>query len=205
MRTDRTQRGEHRPCGRDVVVLDERLVAETHAVVDAAADAHRVLLQCAKAGQRLAAVADLRLGALHRVDPLRRGGRDARQVAQNIEHRPFGGEQPARRGVDGEHGLPRHDAVAVVGAVDHPVVIRSDHLVEDEKSDVESGDGPGLPGNDRRGGGRVCGHGGVRGDVGSVAQVLVEGAHDQRARLLEIEAGGQGGGHISSLLSVAVW
>ena len=60
------------PAGRDdVVVLDQRRVRQRHPVVDAAAAAHRVLLQRAQPGRRLAGVADRGAGAGDRVDPAR--------------------------------------------------------------------------------------------------------------------------------------
>ena len=69
------------PARRDhVVVLDHRRVGQRHPVVDAAAAAHRVLLQRPQARRGLAGVADRRLGALQRVGPAR-GWRWRRRTA----------------------------------------------------------------------------------------------------------------------------
>ena len=95
-RADRLERRRHSPGGDDVVVLHERGVRQRHAVVDAAAAAHGVLLEHPQARRGLAGVAHLGAGALERVGPLRGRGRDAGEVAEQVERGALGGEQVAR-------------------------------------------------------------------------------------------------------------
>ena len=85
------QRGVHRRADaarrRDVVFLDQDAVVEREPLVRAAADAHRVLLRQAQAGQRLARVEDARARAFDRIDETARRGRDARQQLQEVQRR----------------------------------------------------------------------------------------------------------------------
>ncbi len=62
---------------RDVVVLDQDRVVEAEAMIEAAAAAHRVFLQRAQAGRRLARAADARLGVRDQLHEVGRLGRDA--------------------------------------------------------------------------------------------------------------------------------
>src|SRR5438046_10016689 len=63
--------------GGEVVVLDENRAREIHAMVDAAAGAHGVLLEYAPPRRRLARVEDLDLRAFDDVHETRRQRRDA--------------------------------------------------------------------------------------------------------------------------------
>src|SRR5699024_12792372 len=63
------QRGDDAAGSGDVVVLDQRFVAQAIAVVHAATAGHGVLLQVAQARDGLAGVADPRARALDGVDP----------------------------------------------------------------------------------------------------------------------------------------
>ena len=67
-----------------------RRVGQRHAVVHAAAAAHRVLLQRAQPGSGLAGVPDPAPGAGHRVDPAPGRGGDAGQPAEQVERGALG-------------------------------------------------------------------------------------------------------------------
>ena len=90
-----------RPCDaagrRDVVVLDERRVAEAHTVIDPAAASHRVLLELPKTRQRLPRVAHATARSFDRTNPGAGRGRDPREVRHEIEHGPLGDQQRAQR------------------------------------------------------------------------------------------------------------
>ena len=102
----------HRPRGDHVVVLDHRDVVQPHALVDAAAAAHRVLLERAQPRGRLAGVEHARARALERVRPAARVGRDARRPRREVEQRPLGDEQHLHG--TGQHGQARRRAATRV-------------------------------------------------------------------------------------------
>ena len=83
------------PEAAQVVVLHEHQVGERPAVVDAAAGAHRRLLERAEPGQRLACLADARAAFERRDEPVGRGG-DTREVAQEVERGALAGEHRAQ-------------------------------------------------------------------------------------------------------------
>ena len=102
------------PAGRrDVVVLDERGVAESHPVVAAAAAPHGVLLQLAQPRGGLAGVPDRAAGAGQGVGPGAGRGGDPGQVSEEVEQGPFGPEQLAHRGGDADQLGARLDPVTV--------------------------------------------------------------------------------------------
>jgi hypothetical protein len=113
-----------------VVVLDQRRVTQSHSVVDTAADAHRVLLQRPQPRQRLARVADLCVRPGHRLDPGRRRRRDAGQMADQVEHRPLGGQEPLRRCLRNQNHAARIEPLAVLDAVFQPMAVLAEHLIE---------------------------------------------------------------------------
>ncbi len=143
--------------GDDVVVLDERGVGQRHAVVDAAAAPHGVLLERAQPGRRLAGVADARAGAVDRVDPGGGERRDAGQVAQQVERGALGGEQRPHGTVGLEHRLPAHGPLAVGGqrAQLHP----GHDDVEDRHRDADTGERPVGPRDEGRHPAQVGRHG----------------------------------------------
>ena len=113
----------HRAGGDHVVVLDHRDVVQAHALVRAAAAAHRVLLQRAQPRGRLAGVEHLRARALQRVRPPARVRRDARRAAGQVEQGPLGDEEhldPARAAPRGRRrappGSPSATRCSTVGA-----------------------------------------------------------------------------------------
>src|SRR5436309_967488 len=92
----------------EVVVLDEHAVGKAAAMVDAAARAHRGLLEGAQAGGGLARVADARLAVRGpHVAPGEAG--DARQVAQEVERRALAGEDRGQRPLDAADDLAGDD------------------------------------------------------------------------------------------------
>src|SRR5204863_9127886 len=101
--------------GEYVIVLDQGGVRQRHAVIDAAAATHRVLLQGTQPGQRLAGVTDHRAGPGDGVHPAPGERGHAAQVAEQVECRAFGGEDVSDRTGHGEHDLPRCGGTAVRG------------------------------------------------------------------------------------------
>ena len=80
-------------------------VVQTGAVVRAAAAAHRVLLERAQAGRRLARVEDARGRALGQLDEAARERGDPAQAADEVERDALAGEDRPRRAFDdGEDG-----------------------------------------------------------------------------------------------------
>ena len=75
----------------EVIVLDEHAVAEAHAMVVAAATAHRVFLQQPPARRRLARVQHLTRQSGHGLDVACRRGGDAAEPLQKVQRRPFAG------------------------------------------------------------------------------------------------------------------
>ena len=101
---DSLRAGEHgRDAARDcdVVVLDQNRVVETEAVIEAAAATHRIFLQRAQPRRGLAGAANPRACVSDQLYEGRRLGRDAGQVAEEIERGALGGEQGARIRLDG--------------------------------------------------------------------------------------------------------
>ena len=92
--------GLSKPAGEgDVVLLDQDRVVEAHAVVHPAAGADRGLLERAQQRRRLAGVEDHGAPALRprRLDEAGGQGRDAGEVAEQVERDALAGEQAARR------------------------------------------------------------------------------------------------------------
>src|SRR5262249_40438103 len=84
------EHGAYAAGDRDVVVLDQDRVVEPEAVVEAAAAAHRVFLQCAQAGRGLARAADPRLGVGDEAHELGRRAGDAGEMADEVERGALG-------------------------------------------------------------------------------------------------------------------
>src|SRR5690606_7313965 len=156
------------------VVLDQGRVGEGHAVVHAAAAAHRVLLQAAQSGGGLAGVADLGAGALEGVGPGTGGGGDTGEAAQDVEGAALGGEQVTGAGGDGQEHLAGFHAVAVLGVPLDLELLGADDG-EDRLGDAQSRDHARLAGGEVGGGDGVLGDGGDGGDVLAVGQVLLDG------------------------------
>ena len=108
-RTHRRDRRGHPARRGDVVVLDQGCVAQSHPVVLAAAAPHGVLLEQPQPGRGLAGVPDHRPGSRHRVRPGPGRGRDAGQVAEEVEHGPLRAEHRHGRAADPQHRVPRLD------------------------------------------------------------------------------------------------
>ena len=97
------------PQGREVVVLHQHGVGQVEAVVVAAADPHRVLLQHAQPGRGLAGV-DQPGGKPAQARDERRGRRrDAAQPLDEVQGRPLAGQQRARRPLDAGDDVARAD------------------------------------------------------------------------------------------------
>ncbi len=69
-------------------------------------------------------------------------GRDARQVAQQVEHRAFDGQQPPYRTFGGQHDVAGLHAIAV-GSDDRHLCARA---LKHQRGDLEAGHHPGRPG-----------------------------------------------------------
>src|SRR5512133_3170265 len=76
-----------------VVVLDQNPVVEREPVVFSASAAHRIFLERAQSGRRLARIEDLRTGVGHRLDVASREGGDARQTAEQVERQALAREE----------------------------------------------------------------------------------------------------------------
>ena len=101
---DPGERRRHAARGQLVVVLDHGHVVEAHALVVAAADPDRVLLQRPQARRGLAGVQHGGLGAGQRVGPAAGVRGHPGHAAEQVERGPLGGEQgPGRAGDHGEH------------------------------------------------------------------------------------------------------
>ena len=78
---------------------------------------------------------------------------------------------------------------AVLDAIDDPVSVSSQDLVEHQERDVDTGDHAWLTRDHRRGDDRVGWHRRDRRDVGTVAEVLVERAKDRGLGFLDLDVG----------------
>ena len=181
--THRTQRGDHRSRRGHMVVLDQCCIPEAHPVIGTATDAYRVLLQRPQAGQSLAGVSDLCLRSLHGGHPGGGGGGDSGKVAEDVEQGALGGQQSPGGALDAQQRLALLDVRPVRHPLEYPVAVGSEDLVEHHQRDVHPGDYTGFAGHQSRLGAGISGHRRDRGDVGSVAQVLVEAAADRHERL----------------------
>ena len=105
------RRGD-RAGGHDVIFFDEYAVEQTHAVIAAAADPHRIFLCRTQAGYGLAGVqqAAIRAFEQHRIGMRGRGG--AGEQLQEIERRALAREQGAGRTLEGEQEPIGGDRVA---------------------------------------------------------------------------------------------
>ena len=191
--THSAQRCAHRSRGGDVIVFDQRSVTEPHAMVDAATRAHRILLQITHARQRLSRVTNLRSRSVDGVDPLCCRGGYPREMTRQVECRALRGEQSGGRRVNRQHHVARCDSRAVGNRGGHLVRPDTDDLVENSKYDGQPGDHSERTADDLRVDRRACGHRRRGGDVGSVAQILVQCRSDQRPDLVgdgEVEFSG---------------
>ncbi len=82
-------RGAHAAGDGDVVVLDQHGVIQAEPVVRSAADPHRVFLREPQPRHGLAGAAHLRPGAGDGVGDAARAGRDAAEVAEEVQRRPL--------------------------------------------------------------------------------------------------------------------
>jgi hypothetical protein len=182
--------------GQDVVFLDQDAVVEADALVLAAADLDRVLLGQAQARQGLAGIEDFRLAALYRFHVAPRGGGGGGEGLQEVEGRPFGGEQGPGGAADFAQHLAFADAGAFLGAPGdfHPRVHLPEAFLEPGRAAQDGllprhdvGDGHFLGGDQLsgevagagvflQGGGDVGADGG--GEVGEAHGVLGERIRD---------------------------
>ena len=103
-----------RPATRRWLSLIEDPVVEPEAVVPAASAAHRVLLERAQSGRRLARVEDLRAGAVDRVDVAAREGGDAREAAEQVERQALAARAARGRGPRVARSRPRSASPSAV-------------------------------------------------------------------------------------------
>ncbi len=83
-----------------MVVLDEHGVVQAHAVVPAAAGPNRPLLERPEERGRLPRVDDRRARPFDPLHQGARGGRDPREVAQEIQSHPLAREQGSGRALE---------------------------------------------------------------------------------------------------------
>ena len=173
----------------DVVVLDEDLVVEAHAVVNSTADDHRPLLEEPQAGGRLACVqhpSASSVQGVHRL-PGRRG--DPAHALHEVEGKPLGCQDLRRRSFHPRHHDPGRHAVPVFCQLVESHVRRP--VGEDGLGDVQTGQHPlGLDEESSRlpGIGR---HAGFRGDI-SRADILRPRRRDGLAHRLRQRRKGVG-------------
>ena len=143
----------------EVVVLQEHEVRQRTTVVHSPTRAHRGLLERTQAGQRLAGVEHPHLVAGREHEPVR-GGRDTRQVAQEVECRPLAGEHRPQRPGDGtDLGARAREPAVVDQPVDlHGGVELGEHLgrARGARDDAfaahdDLGDGPRVARHERGG------------------------------------------------------
>ena len=102
------------PTGQsDVVVLHEDGVVQPHAMVDAAPVADRGLLQRTKSGGGLACVDDPDARAVHQIDHAGSARRHGRETSEEVQGRPFGGDDGAGRSGDLADDITGFDAITV--------------------------------------------------------------------------------------------
>ena len=160
---------------RDMVVLDQHRVVQAEAVVPAAADADRVLLEETEPGRGLARVGHRRARAGHGVHVAPRHRRHARQPLQQVEREPLAREDRRRR-----PGEP-HEPGRALDA--RPVVdlrVRDDARVEfgeHRRGDRQPGDDARLARDDPPAGRLPGGHGPGGRDVAAADVLLEEPAH----------------------------
>ena len=99
---------------REVVVLDENCVIETDPVGPATASPGGIFVEEPPAGNRLAGVVDPAVRPGHRIDEPAGGRGHPRHPAEDVEHRPFGGEDAPGRADEPGHNRPPPDTIAVV-------------------------------------------------------------------------------------------
>ena len=160
---------------RRVVLLDEDGVEQADAVVRAPAGGDRRLLERPQARRRLARVEDPRTGPFDLANAPRGEGRDARELLQEVERRPLGGEDRPGRPVDLKHrpALAPHPLVDETG--------RANIGIEPAKrflGDLEPVDDARLLLRDPSARPRPCGNGRLRRQIAR-ADVLAEGAGDE--------------------------
>src|SRR5437868_2272231 len=99
----------------DVVVFDEHAIIQPEAVVEAAADRHRVLFKSAQSGRRLARVNDLCASAFDGVNITFCKRRDTGQPLQKVERRALAHQQNVGGAFDARELGAGSDGVAVKG------------------------------------------------------------------------------------------
>ncbi len=166
------------PCAGDVVLLDQDLIVEPGAVVDAPADAHGVLLQGPPSRGGLAGVEERDAVPRTAAKPAHVSG-DSAEPAQEVQDHPLPREQRGEGAVDAQDLATRVDPVALRGpggAADAGRELGEDRIGEEEPADDgrAAGDDPGAS-LELRWDARL------RGDV-AAADVLVEGQANQRRR-----------------------
>ena len=102
-------------------------------------------------------------------------------MADQVQHRPLGGQQALCRRIDDQHHPARIEARTVIDALFQPVAVRAEHLIENQQRNVHPGDHARFAGRHRRRRAGIGGHRRQRGHVGAVAQVFFQSACDHPA------------------------
>ncbi len=170
-----------------VVVLDQHAVVEAEAMVAAAAAAHRVLLEGAQPGGGLAGADDARGVRPDRRHQLAGGGGDAGEAAEEVERRALGREEGAGGSAHHRQDLAG-DGVAAVGEVDLDRAAGVEQAEGGERR-LQPGDPTRRPRHHARLGAEVGRQDGVAGQVAGAAEVLLEGAPDDRLVQQGVEGG----------------
>ena len=133
------ERGSDAAGEANVIFLDEHRVEQAETMVRRAARPHRVLLERAQPGRRLAGI-EHRDSPAGRVDELPRPRGDARQTLQEIERGPLADQQRARR--CGDFGDRRTGPAVIAVAPDRLERRRRTglDLAERLERDIQAGD-----------------------------------------------------------------
>ncbi len=107
----------------DMIILEHHHVVEADAVVGAAAASDGVLLEETHVGRRLAGVEELGIEALEHGDHTAGLGGDAGEALHEVQGCALGGEDGARRTLDGHHNLALEDSIPVVFQKIHSQII----------------------------------------------------------------------------------
>ncbi len=166
-----------RPEPRQVVVLDQDGVVQAEAVVEPASAPHGVLLQRPPAGCRLSRIVDRRAAADDRRHVPRRQGRDPAETLEEVEGRPFHGQQRPHRPVQTCDHRPRLQAISI-GLIRRPpseqLELRGQPL-----DDRQTGQHAGRPRHQPSGTESVARYRRRRRDVPELAQVFRDRRREQ--------------------------
>lgn len=162
---------------REVIVFHQQHVVETESMIPATSRPDSVLVEQPPAGEGFTGIVDPCPGRLDLGDVAGREGGDSREVQEEVQGGPLGGEQAAERTEQlGHPGPPGHGRSVFHQQVDCDSRIEAFH---DQRQEDSSRQNPGDPGHHVDPGPVTLCNQSRRGDIGLTTEVFLKTPFNQ--------------------------